>query len=97
MLLKKNKSLSLNRPNSIIFDTDNTLYEYEPANNSALIAVASKIKTLLGINREDFLQMYQTARKEIKMQLNEGNKPVIFNPLGGLKMTYLVMPVQMVK
>lgn len=71
MLLKKNKSLSLNRPNSIIFDTDNTLYEYEPANNSALIAVASKIKTLLGINREDFLQMYQTARKEIKIQLGK--------------------------
>lgn len=31
---------------------------------------------------------------EIKMQLNEWNQPVIFTPLGGLKMTYLVMPVQ---
>lgn len=31
---------------------------------------------------------------EIKMQLNEGHQPVIFTPLGGLKMTYLVMPVQ---
>lgn len=31
---------------------------------------------------------------EIKMQLNEWNQPVIFSPLGGLKMTYLVMPVQ---
>jgi DNA polymerase III subunit beta len=31
---------------------------------------------------------------EIKMQLNEGHQPVIFSPLGGLKMTYLVMPVQ---
>ncbi|MEA5536038.1 DNA polymerase III subunit beta [Crocosphaera sp. XPORK-15E] len=35
--------------------------------------------------------------KEIQMQLNEGNQPVIFSPLGGLKMTYLVMPVQIVK
>ncbi|MEM8778081.1 MAG: DNA polymerase III subunit beta [Cyanobacteria bacterium P01_G01_bin.49] len=34
---------------------------------------------------------------EIKIQLNEGNQPVIFSPLGGLKMTYLVMPVQIVK
>ncbi len=34
---------------------------------------------------------------DIKMQLNEGNQPVIFNPLGGLQMTYLVMPVQIVK
>lgn len=32
---------------------------------------------------------------EIKMQLNEGDRPVIFTPLGGIKMTYLVMPVQM--
>lgn len=31
---------------------------------------------------------------DISMQLNEGNQPVIFQPLGGLKMTYLVMPVQ---
>lgn len=34
---------------------------------------------------------------EIQMQLNEGNQPVIFSPLGGLKMTYLVMPVQIVR
>jgi DNA polymerase-3 subunit beta len=26
--------------------------------------------------------------------MNAGNSPVILTPLGGLKMTYLVMPVQ---
>lgn len=31
----------------------------------------------------------------IKMQLNEWNQPVIFTPVGGFKMTYLVMPVQL--
>jgi DNA polymerase-3 subunit beta len=31
---------------------------------------------------------------EIQMQLNDGKQPVIFTPLSGLKMTYLVMPVQ---
>ena len=31
---------------------------------------------------------------EIKMQLNEWNQPVIFTPLSGLQITYLVMPVQ---
>jgi DNA polymerase-3 subunit beta len=31
---------------------------------------------------------------EIQMQLNASTQPVIFSPLGGLKMTYLVMPVQ---
>lgn len=34
---------------------------------------------------------------DILMQLNEANQPVIFSPLGGLKMTYLVMPVQIVR
>jgi len=32
---------------------------------------------------------------EIQMQLNEPAQPVIFTPLGELKMTYLVMPVQL--
>lgn len=30
----------------------------------------------------------------VQMQLNESTQPVIFSPLDGLKMTYLVMPVQ---
>ena len=30
----------------------------------------------------------------IQMQINEANTPVILTPLGGLKMTYLIMPVQ---
>jgi DNA polymerase-3 subunit beta len=34
---------------------------------------------------------------DIQMQLNEGNQPVIFTPLGGLNMIYLVMPVQIVR
>ncbi len=34
---------------------------------------------------------------DLQMHLNEPNQPVIFNPLGGLKMTYLVMPVQVVR
>jgi DNA polymerase-3 subunit beta len=31
---------------------------------------------------------------EIQMQLNAALTPVILTPLGGLKMTYLIMPVQ---
>lgn len=34
------------------------------------------------------------SSSEIKMQLNEWNQPVIFTPLSGLQVTYLVMPVQ---
>lgn len=32
---------------------------------------------------------------EIQIQLNAATSPVILNPLGGVKMTYLVMPVQL--
>jgi DNA polymerase-3 subunit beta len=32
---------------------------------------------------------------EIKFSFNEPTQPVIINPLGGLKMTYLIMPVQL--
>ncbi|MDF5728110.1 MAG: DNA polymerase III subunit beta, partial [Rhizonema sp. PD38] len=32
---------------------------------------------------------------EIQMQLNTNLTPVIFTPLGGVKMTYLAMPVQL--
>jgi len=34
---------------------------------------------------------------DIVMKLNEPNQPVIFSPLGGIKMTYLVMPVQIAR
>ena len=51
------------------------------------IEIAFNIKYLM-----DGLKALSAA--EIKMQLNEWNQPVIFSPLDGLQMTYLVMPVQ---
>jgi DNA polymerase-3 subunit beta len=32
---------------------------------------------------------------EVQVQLNQQSQPVIFSPLGGMRMTYLLMPVQM--
>ncbi|HTL90007.1 MAG TPA: DNA polymerase III subunit beta, partial [Leptolyngbya sp.] len=40
----------------------------------------------------DGLKAISTA--EVQMQLNTSTSPVILSPLGGSKMTYLVMPVQ---
>ena len=51
------------------------------------IEIAFNIKYLM-----DGLKALSTT--EIKMQINQWNQPVIFSPLGGLNMTYLVMPVQ---
>jgi DNA polymerase-3 subunit beta len=39
------------------------------------------------------LKVFNTS--EIQIQLNAATSPVILNPLGGVKMTYLVMPVQL--
>ena len=54
------------------------------------IEIAFNIKYLM-----DGLKALSTT--EIKMQLNQWNQPVVFSPLGGLNMTYLVMPVQIRK
>lgn len=69
MLKKNNSKIELIKPKSIIFDTDNTLYEYEPANKCALEAVAFKVKNLLGINQEDFINSYKIARVAVKKEL----------------------------
>ena len=49
-------------PKAIIFDTDNTLYSYAPANELALKSVFTKAEILLDINRSLF---------EEKLKLNE--------------------------
>ena len=64
----KNKNLSL--PQAILFDTDNTLYEYHPANDAAEEAAFLKANNLLGINRKTFFKKYQQARIEVKKNLS---------------------------
>lgn len=59
----------LTPPKAIIFDTDNTLYEYEPAHLSAMNAVLRKAVNILGCSRGEFESSYNEARKEIKNRL----------------------------
>ena len=47
MLKKNNNNISIKKPRAILFDTDNTLYEYEPANKEAIEACYLKAKNLL--------------------------------------------------
>jgi DNA polymerase III subunit beta len=49
--------------------------------------IAFNVKYLI-----DGLKALSTS--EIQMQMNTADSPVILTPLGGLKMTYLIMPVQ---
>ncbi|HEY9632269.1 MAG TPA: DNA polymerase III subunit beta [Coleofasciculaceae cyanobacterium] len=52
------------------------------------IDIAFNVKYLI-----DGLKALSTS--DIQMQMNTANSPVILTPLGGLKMTYLIMPVQL--
>ena len=67
---KHNTENTLKKPECILFDTDNTLYEYEPANNAALEAVCLKATNLLGINRKTFTEFYSLE----EMKLNPFKK-----------------------
>ena len=65
----KNKNLTL--PKAILFDTDNTLYDYYPANEAAEEAAFLKANNLLGINRKTFFENYKKARFEVKKNLSK--------------------------
>lgn len=69
MFKQINLTKNLNKPSAVIFDTDNTLYEYPPANQMAEKAVEKKVKNLLGIDSKLYRKTYQQSKKEIKRQL----------------------------
>ena len=56
-------------PDGVLFDTDNTLYPYEPAHKAAMRAVRAKAVRMFGIDEEKFDQSFSAARKIIKERL----------------------------
>ena len=58
-----------NLPEGILFDTDNTLYDYTPAHEAALDAVCKKIMGNLSLPRGEFIEAFDEARRQIKAQL----------------------------
>jgi putative hydrolase of the HAD superfamily len=59
------------KPKAVIFDTDNTLYLYKSAHQSAINAIVVKAEKLLGVNRKTFVATYNYSRSEIKRQLGK--------------------------
>jgi len=57
-------------PDAVLFDTDNTLYEYEPAHSKAISALKDKFKKTFSISDNQFERTYNAAREEIKEALN---------------------------
>ena len=58
-------------PAAILLDTDNTLYDYVPANQSALYASFLQVNLSMGISEDNFYKYYSTARDHIKSQLGK--------------------------
>jgi HAD superfamily hydrolase (TIGR01549 family) len=56
-------------PDAILFDTDNTLYPYEPPHAAAQAAVRAKVVSTFQIKPKDFDKAFDEARKQVKMRL----------------------------
>lgn len=56
-------------PDAILFDTDNTLYPYDPAHAAAQQAVREKVAATLSIKPDTFDQAFKQARDEVKARL----------------------------
>lgn len=58
-------------PDAILFDTDNTLYHYDPAHKAAYSAVKTKVVKTFSISEHDFDKAFSQARNEVKLRLKE--------------------------
>jgi putative hydrolase of the HAD superfamily len=56
-------------PNAVLFDTDNTLYPYDPAHSAAHQAVKEKVVSTFSISAKDFETAFYEARRQIKSRL----------------------------
>ena len=56
-------------PDAILFDTDNTLYPYDPAHLAAQSAVRDKVVQKFSIRPEEFDAAFKEARDQIKTRL----------------------------
>jgi len=68
-VLKIYQDKAILKPKAVIFDTDNTLYLYEVAHHAAMKSVMKKAENTLGVSSQDFQEVFDLSRKEIKLQL----------------------------
>jgi len=68
--MKINNPSRLTRlPDAFLFDTDNTLYPYDPAHVVAQKAVCDKVVNTLAITPEQFDKAFKEARGQVKSRL----------------------------
>ncbi len=56
-------------PDAFLFDTDNTLYPYDPAHFAAQKAVRDKVVSTFSISNETFEKAFKEARNQVKARL----------------------------
>lgn len=56
-------------PDAILFDTDNTLYPYDPAHKAAQDAVRKKVVATFSISEDEFDTAFNESRKQVKLRL----------------------------
>lgn len=56
-------------PDAFLFDTDNTLYPYDPAHTAAQSAVREKVAKTFSISQDDFDKAFNEARTQVKRRL----------------------------
>jgi putative hydrolase of the HAD superfamily len=69
MIQIKDQSCFARLPDAVLFDTDNTLYPYDPAHAAAQQAVKEKVICTFSISAQDFDVAFKEARKQIKTRL----------------------------
>jgi HAD superfamily hydrolase (TIGR01549 family) len=57
-------------PDAILFDTDNTLYPYDPAHETAMRAVREKVTKTFSIDGDAFDKAFAEAREQVKKRLH---------------------------
>ena len=66
-------------PNAILFDLDNTIYNYKPCHKFALKNVENFISSKFNIEKKEFNKLYEDSKKIVKKQL--GNSASSHNRL----------------
>src|SRR5690606_37908829 len=58
-------------PDAFLFDTDNTLYPYDPAHAAAQNAVRDKVVSIFSLPANDFDKAFKEARAQVKARLQQ--------------------------
>ncbi len=66
-----NQEALAQRPACVLFDTDNTLYAYDPAHERAMKATRDKAERQLGIAPHTFDKAFAEARRQVKARLRD--------------------------